>query len=442
MCRFYEMMVRETQKFASFRFQMKERTVRRDQCKRFWKNTTQGIFLILCLGWFFLKMYQSYNELISQHVGTQVQLVGNREVDPPAITICRPSTLTYSAKALKAHGLYVGKEETIEGMERVEENNELMRDVLESAWIPHDELNNGFALFDEVAFINYGYYGDKAIWINSSLTSENSPFVYWHSILHPYYGQCQSLIVKKDILADLRSSLSLIQIHFMQDIMEASIPSWLIFLHTPNAFGHQMEVLRIFTGRLYEFDVEPKIIKHVSRVNKPCNDEIDYKMEECLFQCLEVEYIKKYGCRSPKIAITGNASQGVLDCTSKDYRNIYPDINSDEMVLGLSELVAEIQVEDFQRDVCKCLPPCEQHSVTSGVNKDENLFESLDIGASTVNLKMPNTVHVYSEYVTYSELQFTSDFGGFLGLFMGLSLYSLHDFINIFIDFGIDMIPH
>lgn len=62
------------------------------------------------------------------------------------------------------------------------------------------------------------------------------------------------------------------------------------------------------------------------------------------------------------------------------------------------------------------------------------------LSASTVYLKMPNTVHIYSEYVTYSELQFTSDLGGFLGLFMGLSLYSLHDFMNIVIDWGIDVI--
>lgn len=58
----------------------------------------------------------------------------------------------------------------------------------------------------------------------------------------------------------------------------------------------------------------------------------------------------------------------------------FSSIASDEMVLGLSELVAQIQIEDYQRNICKCLPPCTMHSVTSGVNKDGNLFESLDIG--------------------------------------------------------------
>lgn len=59
---------------------------------------------------------------------------------------------------------------TFQGMELIENLNKAMRNVLQSALITHDDLTNGLALFDEVAFINYGYYGDGEIRINSSLT--------------------------------------------------------------------------------------------------------------------------------------------------------------------------------------------------------------------------------------------------------------------------------
>ena len=55
----------------------------------------------------------------------------------------------------------------------------------------------------------------------------------------------------------------------------------------------------------------------------------------------------------------------------------------------------------------------------------KNIIESM----SMTVLKLPRNVQIYKEYFTFSQLDFLSDVGGFLGLFLGLSLFAIHDLI-------------
>ena len=49
--------------------------------------------------------------------------------------------------------------------------------------------------------------------------------------------------------------------------------------------------------------------------------------------------------------------------------------------------------------------------------------------------KIPSYVEVYEEYIVYSGDSFLSDFGGFLGMFLGVSLFSLHSLVDAVIEF-------
>ena len=49
---------------------------------------------------------------------------------------------------------------------------------------------------------------------------------------------------------------------------------------------------------------------------------------------------------------------------------------------------------------------------------------------SRIFFKLPAYVEFYEEYIVYSKDSFLADFGGFLGMFLGVSLFSLHSLID------------
>ena len=54
----------------------------------------------------------------------------------------------------------------------------------------------------------------------------------------------------------------------------------------------------------------------------------------------------------------------------------------------------------------------------------------LFISGSRIFFKIPGYVEVYKEYIVYSGHSFLADFGGFLGMFLGVSLFSLHSLVD------------
>ena len=51
--------------------------------------------------------------------------------------------------------------------------------------------------------------------------------------------------------------------------------------------------------------------------------------------------------------------------------------------------------------------------------------------------KIPGYIEVYEEYIVYSGDSFLADFGGFLGMFLGVSLFSLHSWFDALMEFFI-----
>ena len=49
--------------------------------------------------------------------------------------------------------------------------------------------------------------------------------------------------------------------------------------------------------------------------------------------------------------------------------------------------------------------------------------------------KIPGYVEVYEEYFLYSLDSFLADFGGFLGMFLGVSLFSLHSWFEALVEY-------
>jgi len=67
--------------------------------------------LFVSTSMFVLKVAQSYRHLQKQNVGASVNLQSNLQVDPPALTVCKPEHSVYNPKKLGSYdGFYFGME--------------------------------------------------------------------------------------------------------------------------------------------------------------------------------------------------------------------------------------------------------------------------------------------------------------------------------------------
>ena len=79
-------------------------------------------------------------------------------------------------------------------------------------------------------------------------------------------------------------------------------------------------------------------------------------------------------------------------------------------------------------------PGLGKDDITKGKSGHVESNPSLFTGAR-VFFKIPGYVEVYEEFIVYSEDSFLADFGGFLGMFLGVSLFSLHSWVDAILEF-------
>ncbi len=192
--------------------------------------------LVFSLSMFAAKVYQSHKQLEAMELGTEVRLAGNLELDPPAITVCRPFPFRQNETVMGRFGLHNGQEETMEGYSLVESRNTTMRLALEAARWAHADVVYQAEAFDVVAFVNYGYHGDNEVEFVYGDEEDEARHYNWHPVYNPAYGGCVQLVVRREAFGHFRSALALIRMVFLKEKHEEGITSKLGFTPSPATF--------------------------------------------------------------------------------------------------------------------------------------------------------------------------------------------------------------
>jgi hypothetical protein len=163
-------------------------------------------------------------------------------------------------------------------------------------------------------------------------------------------------------------------------------------------------------NKKYFFNVEHNIYKMLDLDGKLCEEGQNYSLDECVHKSLEKESMEKFGCLTPF-------------GTTKD--NICKDPEKSKMAY---ELFSEYR--NYGRNIksLTCLKPCSFLSIKLSKSNENPIGQN--IGKLIFFFK--ELIQETSSYYSYGSREFIAEIGGFVGLFIGASVYQLADlFENI-----------
>ena len=187
-----------------------------------------------------------------------------------------------------------------------------------------------------------------------------------------------------------------------------------VFVHNKGVLSMNEEARSQFADvgpyKKYFFNVEHNIYKMLDLDGKLCEDEQDYSLDECVHNSLKKESMEKIGCVSPF---------GI----NKD--NICKDPKRSKMAF---ELFWEYRDYGRSNKSLTCLKPCSFLNIKlskSNENPSEKKYGRLIFF-------FKEFIQETSSYYSYGSREFIAELGGFIGLFIGASIYQVADlFENI-----------
>ena len=191
-----------------------------------------------------------------------------------------------------------------------------------------------------------------------------------------------------------------------------------IFFHTPGMFEkvtqEKQDQYRSFIklGNLYEFNLKYEYWDFRKKLHDydgiPCNDEKGYSKDLCYQREIEQELLESFGCTTPfglnKSKICTNATIA---------RDVF-------------ETYREAMVSDIYKS---CLNPCTFFSILpltptrAPYNPDKAYVEFY--------LDENELFKIYESYYIYSEVNLIAEIGGYVGLFLGISVNQVTNLMDL-----------
>merc|ERR1719468_255072 len=234
------------------------------------------------------------------------------------------------------------------------------------------------------------------------------------------------------------------------DRQEAS-DTVLVIVYDKDSFfnGHQLTLVR--RDEDMEFNIEQEIIDRSStKYVFKCQDDHQYKEDLCLKDCLVSKFVNEVNCLHARLYFLANETikDNVSICTSADLTNytrilmrkkaeekqfIRLDRSTDEE-FGYAK-IRQILGDFFTEDLtlrCGCPIPCRRKNLelAKWPTMRKNFRQKRNTKTKNVFFQMKSTIKVYSHHVLYSGSDLVADIGGYLGLFLGLSVFGLAQLIT------------
>ena len=158
----------------------------------------------------------------------------------------------------------------------------------------------------------------------------------------------------------------------------------------------------------FEFEIHIKLAKGSI---PPCEDDLNYKYDDCIHQYIERESLAKFGCTTP----FGPSKNHI--CTnrtiSKEAMRMYSRIR--------------------QNHGSPCLFPCKTFTIRlMERNQNDNRWKSKGYTRMTLNLN--DDVRISEEVFLYTGLSLIAEVGGYVGLFLGVSINQISTLLEMLFD--------
>ena len=169
----------------------------------------------------------------------------------------------------------------------------------------------------------------------------------------------------------------------------------------------------VYPKKRIRVNVEYSLYKMLDFQGVPCNNEKGYLLNKCVLNGLEKESLKMIGCVTPFGITKENICQDKQVAKKafqlyKEFRNHYWDLKN-----------------------VTCLESCSYMNIkimkATETKGDKRL---VDKGLGEVLLNFNGQVHETVAYYSYDDLSFIAEIGGYVGLFLGASMYQIADLFD------------
>lgn len=253
-------------------------------------------------------------------------------------------------------------------------------------------------LEDLISFVEFDYYDGTKMILDGTEDKFNMVNAKKFSSVDSEWGRCYRIM---PTLQMIRKGIRKIELQFLS-LCKLNV-------HTPGIFKtgrsktHMKNELRM--KLVYEF--APEFYEMLDDDGKPCNKDSMYEKDDCFQDAFDKMAIEKYGCTTPF------GPNKKMICTNK----------------AIATKVMAMREDWFKndRDQSNCSTPC-QIIMTKPLKTRQETTEQ----ESEMKLYFPDRVKVVRSYKIYSGLALIAEIGGYVGLFLGVSINQITVIISAF----------
>ena len=241
--------------------------------------------------------------------------------------------------------------------------------------------------------ISYRYFDGT---ISTEYASNTSSEIRSH-IDTIFYGRCFTFNPTTEMI---RLGIQMVEFQFLKQCT--------IYVHTKRLFQMVKDITEIIVPKnsMIKMDIDYEVYNMLDFGGQPCNAEPEFDKDFCTQDAFEKKALEKYGCTSPfgpnkdKICTDQNTGSKVMEF----YRQIFRNLSNN------------------------CLSPCSFVS-TKGIKIME---QKKNYGYVWMVFK--ENIKVIEAHHLYSTLSLIAEIGGYVGLFLGVSVNQVSTLMNDLID--------
>ena len=349
------------------------------------------LVFISCIGTLTWQLSKCFLRYLEKPQGTQISFISSAGKMIPSITVCPPN-IRYNISFLNSTilsecGLNLTEYHhqskwSVQGIEKCADPKIIFHSII----IKPEHLIRHFRI-------------DARTHEDQMIFSNDTAYILPVDMIH--YGRCYTFNLPSRTQRDGVSKIIL-----------TLVPTARVFVHNKGVLSMDADARSQFADvgsyKKYYFNVEHNNYKMLDLDGKLCEDEQDYSLDECVHNSLNKESMEKIGCVSPF---------GI----NKD--NICKDPKRSKMAF---ELFWEYR--NYGRSNLTCLKPCSFLNIKLS-KSNENPSEKKD---GRLIFFFREFIQETSSYYSYGSRELIAEIGGYVGLFIGVSIYQVADlFENI-----------
>ena len=183
-----------------------------------------------------------------------------------------------------------------------------------------------------------------------------------------------------------------------------------VFIHTPGMFikGNEQANTYVEKGKRYQIDIRYEIRELIDYGGDPCNTDKNYQLDVCYAKETEKRSLTTVGCITPY---------------GSNKTNICTDVNNGKVALDIYRNFSFSDSMNYE----ECYYPCSYLIVSS---KNPAIYSS-NSSLGKVTLYFPQLIQETKTQYTYSWLSLIAEIGGYVGLFLGISINQITNLFDI-----------